>query len=130
MYHPRHVLCLAGCPPTAILLKESGSSHFRGSDGYSGRKSVWMTNRAALFARYIQCLSLTVMGMMSSMNPYIDASVAVMYTSKGSSVARCLVDCCLSSCGSKDWCGEFRSSVSQDSSRSRSFPTSIAASLH
>ena len=88
-----------------------------------------MTNRAVLFARSIQCLSSTVMVMMSFMKPSIDASVAVISTAKGSAVARRLSDFCFSSFGSKDWCGEFRSSVSQDSSRSRSFPRSIAASL-
>ena len=56
------------------------------------RKSVWMTNRAALFARSIQCLSLTVMVMMSSMNPSIDASVDVMSTDKGSAVVRWLAE--------------------------------------
>ena len=69
------------------------------------------------------------MVMMSSMNPSIDASVAVMSNAKGSAFSRWLVDCCLSSCDSKDLCGEFRSSVSQYLSRSRSFPRSISASL-
>ena len=55
--------------------------------------------------------------------------MAVLYTDKGSDGARWLFECCLYFCGSKDLCGEFRSSVSQDSSRSRSFPRSIAASL-
>ena len=81
------------------------------------------------FSRYIQCFSSTIMVMMLSMNPYIDASVAVISTDKGYSFSIWLVDCCLSSCGSKDMCGDFRSSVSQDSSRSRSFPRYIAASL-
>ena len=49
------VLFSAGCPPPTIFLKESGLSCFRGYDGCSGWNSVWMTNRAALFARYIQC---------------------------------------------------------------------------
>ena len=39
-----------------------------------------MTNRAALFARSIQCLSSTVIVMISSMKPSIDASVAMIYT--------------------------------------------------
>ena len=52
-----------------------------------------------------------------------------MSNAKGSSVEIWLVDCCLSSCGSKDLCEEFRSSVSQYLSRSRSFPRSISASL-
>ena len=43
-----------------------------------------MNNRAALFAHSIQCLSSTVMVMMSPMNPYIDASVAVMSTDRRS----------------------------------------------
>ena len=50
-------------------------------------------------------------------------------TAKGSAIERWLADYCLSLCGSKDWYGEFRSSVSQDSSRSRSLPRSIFASL-
>ena len=129
MSHPRHVLCSASSPYPASFLKDSGSSRFRGSDGCSGQNSVWMTNRAALFARSIQCLSSTVMVMMSLMKPSIDTSVAVISTSKGSAVARLLADYCFSSCVNKDRCGEFRSSVSQDSSRSRSLPSSIAASL-
>ena len=127
--YPRHVFGSASCPYLVSFLKESGSSCFRGSDGCSGQKSVWMTHRASLFARSIQCFSSTVMVIMSSMNPSIDASVAVMSTAKESTVVRELVGCCLSSCGSKDWCGQLRSSVSQDSSRSRLFPRSIVASL-
>ena len=65
MSHPRHVLCSASCPSPASFLKEIGSSSFRGSDGCSGRKSVWMTDRAALFAQSIKCLTSTVMVMMS-----------------------------------------------------------------
>ena len=63
------------------------------------------------------------------MKPYIDASVAVISTAKGSSIERWLADCCFYSCGSKDRCGKFRLSVSQDSSCSRSLPRPIAASL-
>ena len=86
-----------------------------------------MTNRATTFAQYIQCLSSTIMVMMLSMNPSIIASIAVMSTAKGPVVVICLVDSCLSSCGSNDMCGEFRSHVSQDFSHSRSFPRYIAA---
>ena len=127
MSQPRRVIFSASCPSPASFLKESGSSHFRGSDGCSGRNSAWMTNRAARFARSIQCSSFTVMVMMSSMKPSIDASVALISTAKGYDVARWLADCCFSSCGSKDWCGKFRSSVSQDSFQSILFPRSIAA---
>ena len=127
--HPRNVLCSASCPSPVIFLKDSGSSNFRGSDVCSGRKSVWMTNRATIFERFIQCSSLTVMVMMSSINPYIYAYVAVMSTDKGYANRIWLVECCLSSCGIKYWCVEFRSSVSQDLSRSRSFTRSIANSL-
>ena len=67
--------------------------------------------------------------MMSSMNPSIDAYVDVMSTAKGYAISRWISDCCFSSCGSKDRCGEFRSSVSQDSPRSRFLRRSIAASL-
>ena len=88
-----------------------------------------MTNIAALFAQSIQYFSSTVMVMMSLMNPYIDASVSVISTTKGSSVSICLAEFCFSSCGSKDRFGKFRSSVYQDSSHSRSFPRSISASL-
>ena len=69
------------------------------------------------------------MVMVFLMNPSIDASVAVMSTSKGSAIVIFLDECCLYSCGIKDRCGEFRLSVSQDSSRSRSLPRSIFASL-
>ena len=86
-----------------------------------------MTNRATTFARSIQFLSSTIMVMMLSMNPSIIASVAVMFTAKGPVVVIWIVDSCLSSCGSKDLCGEFRSHVSQDLSRSRSFPRYISA---
>ena len=67
--------------------------------------------------------------MMSSMNPSIDASMTVISTAKGSAVSILIFDCCLSSCGSKDRCGEFRSYASQNSSWSRSFTRSISASL-
>ena len=129
MSQPRNVLCSASCPSPASFLKEIGLSHFRGSEGCSGRNSAWMTNRAALFARSTQCLSSTIMVMMSLMNPSIDVSVAVMSTAKGSDVARWLADCCLSSCGSNYQCGKFRSSVSQDSSQSISLPRSISSPL-
>ena len=88
LYHPSHVLCLDICPSSASLLKESVSSCFRGSDGSSGRNSVWMTNRAALFARSIQCSSSIIVVMISFMNPSFDASVAVISTDKGFAVAR------------------------------------------
>ena len=129
MSHPRNFLCLDSFPSPVSFLKKSRLSSFRGSDGCSGRNSVWMNNRAARFARSIQCLSSTVMVMMLLMNPSVDASVVVMSTANGSAVARCLTDCCLFSCGSKDQFGEFRLSVSQDSSRSISLPRSFAASL-
>ena len=51
------------------------------------------------------------MVMMLSMNPSNAVSVAVMSTAKGSVITRCLLDYCLSPCGSNDMCGEFRSSV-------------------
>ena len=93
MSHPRNVLCSASCPPTVSLLSESGSSCFRDLDGCSGQNGVWMTNRAALFARSIQCSSSTVMVMMLLMNPCIDDHLDVMSTAKGSTVARWLVNC-------------------------------------
>ena len=74
-----------------------------------------MTNRAALFAQFIQCLSFTGMVMMPSMKPSMDVSVDVISTAKGYVVARWLDGCCFSSCGSKDLCSEFILSVSQDS---------------
>ena len=121
--------CSASCPSPASFLKDGGSSRFRGSDGYSGRNIVWMTNRAAIFAQFIQCSSSTVMVMIFTMKPSIDASVAVVSTSKGSDVTIWLAYFWFFSCGSKDWCGEFRSSVSQYSSQNRSLPRSIATSL-
>ena len=129
MSQPRHVFCSDSCPSPATFLNESGSSRFRGSDGCRGRNSVWMTNRAVLLARSIQCSSSTVMVTVSLMKPSIDASVTVISTAKGSVVARWLADLCFSYCGSKDRCVEFRSSVSKDSSQSRSLLRSIAASL-
>ena len=108
MSHPRHVLFSDDFPSHASFLKDSGSSRFRVSDGYIGLKSVWMTNRAALFARSIQCLSLTVIVMMSSIIPSIDASVDIVSTAEGYSFARWFADWCLSSCGSKDLRGMFR----------------------
>ena len=79
MYHHRHVLCSASFSSPASFLKDSGSSRLRGSDGCNGRNSVWMTNIAAVFSRSIQFLSLTAMVIISLMNPYIDASVAVIF---------------------------------------------------
>ena len=67
--------------------------------------------------------------MISSMNPSIDASVDLISNAEGSAVEIWISDFCLSSCGIKYRCDEFRSSVSQDSSRSRSFPRHISASL-
>ena len=99
MSHPRHVLCPAIFPSPAIFLKESGSSNSRGSDGCSGRNSVWITNRAALSARSIQCLSSTVMLMMLYMNPFIDSSVDTMSTDRESTFSIWIVDCFLSSLG-------------------------------
>ena len=129
MSQPRHVFCSASCPSPASFLNESGSFRFRGSDGCSGRNSVWMTNRAALFAWSIQWSSSIVMVMMSSMKSSIDASVAVISTDKWSAFVRWIAHWCFSSVGSKDLCGELRSFVSQDWSWSRSLPRSIAASL-
>ena len=129
MSQTRHLFCSASCPSPASFLNDSGSSHFRGSDGCSGWNSVWMTNRAALFAQSIQWSSSTVMVMMSSMKPSIDASVAMISTAKGSTFAIWLADCCFSSGYSRDLCGELRSFVSQDWSWSRFLPRSIAASL-
>ena len=122
-----HATCPAISPSPVGFLNKSGSSRFRGSDGCSGRNSVYMTNRAALFARSIQCLSSTVMVTMLSMHPSIDASVAVMSTAKGYAVVIWIVDCCLTFYCSKYMCGEFRLSVFQGSSRSRSFSRSIVA---
>ena len=87
-----------------------------------------MTNRSTIFVHSIKSLSLTVMVMMWLMNTYIDNSVAVMSTAKGSVFEMFLVDCCLSSCGSKNLCCEFRLSVSQELSWRRSIPRSIFAS--
>ena len=127
--HPIHVLCLSSFPSSSSLLKDSVSSRLKGYDCCSGRNIVWITNRAALFTRSIQCSSLSIMVMMLSMNPYTDASVAVMSTANGSAISRWLSDWYFSSCGRKYRCGKFRSYLSQDSSRGGSFPSSIVASL-
>ena len=129
MYHPRDTLCSASFPSPASFLKDSGSSHFRGSGVCSGCNSVWMTNKAVIFALSIQCLSSTVMAMMPSMNTSIGASVSVISTVKGSAVEICLADCCSSSCEIRDRWGELRSSLYQDSSWSISLHRSIASSL-
>ena len=60
-----------------------------------------MTNKSAIFARTIQCLSLAIMVMMLLMNPSIDESVVAMSTAKGSAVAIWLADFYFYSCGSK-----------------------------
>ena len=114
MSQPRHVFCSEIFPSADSFLNESGSSCFRGSDECSGWNSVFMTNRAVLFARSIQCLSSTVMVMVSLINSFIDNSVAVISTAKGSDVVIWLADCCCSSGGSMYRCGELISSVSQD----------------
>ena len=129
MFRPRHILFPDSFPSLASFFKEIGLSCFRGSNGCSGRKSVWMTNKAALYTLSIQCLASTVMVMISLNNPSIDASVDMISTARGSAFVGWIVDCCLSSCCSKDLCGGFRSSVYQDLSRSRSFPRYISASL-
>ena len=54
MSHPRQVFCLTSLLSPASFLKESGSSHFSGSDACSGHNSVWMTNRATPFSQSIQ----------------------------------------------------------------------------
>ena len=69
------------------------------------------------------------MAMISLMKPYIDSSVAVISTARGYAFARWFGDYYFSLFGSKDLCGELKSSVSQYLSLSRSFPRSIAASL-
>ena len=116
-------------PPPQVSLRRVDHLILRGYGGCSGRNSVCMTNRAALLAHSIQCSPSTVMVMMSSMNPSIDASVAVMPTTRGSAFARWFSGSCLSSFGSEDMCGELRLSVYQDFSLSRSFPRSIEALL-
>ena len=114
MSQPGHVFCSASGTSPASFPNGSGSSRFRGSNGCSGRNSVCMTNRAALFVQSIQCSPSAVMVMMSSMKQSIDVSVDVISTAKGSSVEMWLADCCFSFCGTKDLCGKLRSSVSQD----------------
>ena len=49
MYHPMHVFFSSNFSSLTSFLKESGSSRLRGSNGCSGRNSIWITNRAALF---------------------------------------------------------------------------------
>ena len=49
MSHTRHVFCSVGFLSPASFLKEIRSSSFRGYDGRSGLKSVWMINRATIF---------------------------------------------------------------------------------
>ena len=91
---------------------DSGSSCLRDSDIYSGRNGIWMTNRDSLLASSIQCSSLTVMVMVLSMNPSIDASMAMISTAMGSASERWFVGCYISSFGSKVLFGELKSAVS------------------
>ena len=102
MSQPRHFFCSASRPSPASFLNENGSSRFKGSDGYSGQNSVWITNRAALFARSTQWSSSTVMVMMSSIKPSIDTSVDMISTAKGSAFSIWIAEFCFSSGGSKD----------------------------
>ena len=88
MYHPRHVLCSFSFPSPESLLRESGLSCLRGSDVCSSLNSVLMTNRVALFARSIQCLSSTVKVMMSPMNPSNNDFVDVISTARGSDFSK------------------------------------------
>ena len=88
MSHPRHFLCLASFPSPTSFLRKSASSRLRGSVGCSDHNSVQMINISVIFTRYIQCLSLTVMVMVSLVNPPIDTSVAAMSTAKGSIFAK------------------------------------------
>ena len=83
MSHTRQVLSPDSFPSPESFLMESGLSRFSGSDACSGQNSVWMTNKAALFARSIQYLSSTVIVMMLSMNPSIYDSLALMFTDRG-----------------------------------------------
>ena len=122
MSHPMHVLYSASFPSPKSFLRESRFSSLRGSDGCSGWNSVWMTNIDAPFFHSIQCSSSTVMVMMSSMKPSIDASAAVMYTARGYSFDIWLSECCLSFFGSEYMCGELRLSAYQDLSLSISLP--------
>ena len=79
-------------PPQQVSLRRVDHLVSGGSDGSSGLNSLWMTNISALFARSIQCLSLNFMVMLSSMNPFTDASVTVLSIAKGSDVAIWLDD--------------------------------------
>ena len=127
--HPRQVLRSSSPPTPASFLRDSGSSCFSGSDAFSGWNIVLMTNRAAIFARSTQCLSSTVVVVIFLMKPSIDASLAVMYTSRGYVFAKLSSEWCLFSSRSRFLCGKLRYVVSCDSSLSSSFPRSIATLL-
>ena len=126
MYHLRQVLHSASLPFPVVFLREGVLSRSIGSDAFSGQKSVWIINKAAFFARFIQYLSLIGMVKMSSMNPSIDYSLDSMFTTMGSTFERWSADCYLSSSGSRFICGELWYVVSHDSSLSRWFLRSIA----
>ena len=88
MSHPRQVLSLTIFLSPASFLREGGSSNPSGSYACSGPNSVHTTNKAALFACSIQYLSCTVMIIMLSMNPSIDASLDLMFTARESAFSR------------------------------------------
>ena len=88
MYHPSNVLFSASFPSATSFLKESGFSCLRGYDVCSGYNSVWMTNRATLFACSLQFSSSIFMVMISSSKLSIDASVAVISNARGSAFVR------------------------------------------
>ena len=86
MSQPRQVLCFASWPSPASFWSEKRSYHFRVSLECSSLNMVWMTNKAAFFARSTQHQSSMVMVMISSMNIYAEASFASIFTSSCSAL--------------------------------------------
>ena len=126
MFDPIKDFRLTSFPSLASFLRESRLSCSSGSDAFSGSNHVWMTNTAAVFARFIQYLLSTVMVIILLMNPSIDASLASMLSARGSYFARWYTDWRLSSSWSRFLCGEWISVVPHKSSLSRSFTRYIA----
>ena len=129
MPQPRHVLNLESRPSPDSMQSEWGSSCFIGSEDYMSLNIMWTTNKAAFFVRSNQLGSWMVMVMMSSMNPSIEASFALMSTSSWSDCTNGYEGGRLASLGSNCLWGDCRYVMSHEVSVSRSFQSYITVAL-